>query len=257
MEPGVELDKKVESYHQTGFMILKGMFTPEETKGWLAECDRLAADKTFLNPLNIRTPFRSGAVNVPERIDPVIDVSPVFAKLVKDPRLTIPVAKIFGHEPHLFKDKIIYKAPGVQGYPMHQDGSWWQGLGIPMEGLLSVMIAIDASDKANGCLEVFPGYHRKLLSTVNETRNMTEAEAKVIDRSTVHYVEAQPGDVVIFHALTPHQSGPNTASYSRKQFYLTYSSGAYENGYEKHRKHYLDYSRASRSKEEQEKIYFK
>lgn len=38
---------------------------------------------------------------------------------------------------------------------MHQDASWWQG--FPIEGLLSVMVAIDGATTANGGLELFPG----------------------------------------------------------------------------------------------------
>jgi ectoine hydroxylase-related dioxygenase (phytanoyl-CoA dioxygenase family) len=39
-------------------------------------------------------------------------------------------------------------------------------------------------------------------------------------------IETQPGDVLIFHALAPHQSGPNTAAYSRRSLYLSYNAAS-------------------------------
>ncbi|WP_420871945.1 phytanoyl-CoA dioxygenase family protein [Cohnella rhizosphaerae] len=32
-------------------------------------------------------------------------------------------------------------------------------------------------------------------------------------------VATNPGDVIIFHSFTPHQSGPNLSEYSRKQLF--------------------------------------
>lgn len=226
-------------YRETGYVILRNVFSPEEVETFSLECDRLANDPAVVIPGNVRTPFRSGAVKVPERIDPVVDVSEIFARLAKDPRMVGPVAEIFGNQPNLFKAKIIFKGPGVHGYPIHQDGSWWQGLGMPMNALLSVMVAIDGAARDNGCLEVFPGHHHELRSTPGQNRNMTEAEARGIDLEKPVFVETSPGDVTIFHALTPHRSGTNHSHRSRRQFYLTYSSGAYPDGYESHCDYYI------------------
>lgn len=238
-ETDFNLDEAVRHYRETGYVVLRNVFTPEEAAAFGAECDRLASDKNLTIPGNVRTPFRAGAVKNPERIDPVVDVSEVFAKLAADPRMTLPVTKIFGIAPHLFKAKIVYKDPGVHGYPLHQDGSWWQGLGMPMNALLSVMVAIDGAGKDNGCLEVFPGHHDRLRSTPGQNRNMNADEAKGIDVGHPVYVETNPGDVTIFHALTPHKSGINTSTRGRRQFYLTYSSGEYPNGYESHCDYYI------------------
>lgn len=60
----------------------------------------------------------------------------------------------------LYKDKINYKAPGGGGYLAHQD--YYHGLGVPPyrsaddRGFLAYvcMVAVDASDEANGCPEL-------------------------------------------------------------------------------------------------------
>ncbi len=63
---------------------------------------------------------------VVERIDPVIDVSALFNDVLQDNRILEPLRQMFGEDPVLFKDKLIFKVPGMRGYEMHQDYAWWQ-----------------------------------------------------------------------------------------------------------------------------------
>lgn len=253
-----EVKELVNGYRETGYLVLRNAFDDYEVAAWQAECERLSADKSIVNPDNIRTPFKHETKINPERIDPVIDISPVFKSLANDRRITNVVREIFdGNEPTIWKEKIIYKDPGVHGYPMHQDGSWWQTLGVPVNDLLSVMIAIDGAAPDNGCLEIFPGYHHKLLSAENEIRNMNEEEKKVVKPEDRLFVETQPGDVIIFHALTPHQSGQNTSTRSRRQFYLTYCNGRHGDHYMAQRQHYLNYQRRDMTEEQRNVRYFK
>ncbi|SDE27029.1 Ectoine hydroxylase-related dioxygenase, phytanoyl-CoA dioxygenase (PhyH) family [Paenibacillus sp. UNCCL117] len=233
---------EIKDYHEKGYLVLRGVFTEQEAKLFQVECDRLLSFETYTNPYNVRAGHKSytdGSIKI-ERLDPVHDISPVFNALVKDERLLAPLRDIYSDEPLLFKDKLIFKLPGANGYSMHQDGSWWHGFKI--EGLISVMVAIDGASKANGGLELFPGYHHRLLSPEGELRNMNEEEIAQIDKSTGQLVETNPGDVIIFHSFTPHQSGPNTSQLSRKQLFLTYSPSANGDLYRAHQQHYQRYA---------------
>lgn len=253
-----DVKQLVDGYRKTGYLVLRNAFDGYEVDAWKNECQRLSDDKTITNVDNRRTPFGMGAKLNPERIDPVIDISPVFKSLANDRRITNVVREIYhGHEPTIWKDKIIFKDPGVKGYAIHQDGSWWQGLDVPLEELLSVMIAIDGAAVDNGCLEIFPGYQHKLVSTPGEIRNMNEEEKKRIDFSTGIKVETQPGDVIIFHALTPHQSGQNTSTRSRRQFYLTYCNGQFGDHYQRQQDHYRAYTSRGLTDEQKARLYWK
>lgn len=120
-----EPDPVVREYWTRGYIRLAGLFTPAEIAAWSAECDRLLrSDIVF--PENVRTPFRMNSGDCPERIDPVVDISPVFAALASDPRITTVIEAIFHDKALLFKDKLIFKAPGTKGYTPHQDQAWWQ-----------------------------------------------------------------------------------------------------------------------------------
>lgn len=234
--------EELEFYNRTGYLVLRNVFSESEAKVLQVECDRLLTLEEYVHTGNIRAghkKYANGDVKI-ERMDPVHDISPVFDALVNDERILTPLRDIYLDEPLLFKDKLIFKLPGANGYGMHQDGSWWQG--FPIEGLISVMVAIDGATKENGGLELFPGYHDKLLSTPGELRNMNEEEIRGIDASTGEIVETNPGDIILFHSFTPHQSGPNLSDRSRKQLFLTYTPSKNGQLYKAHYQHYQRYN---------------
>ncbi len=212
-----------ETYHRLGYVTLRDCFTPEEVGEWQAECDRILASD-IVNRENIRTPFRMNSGNTPERVDPVVDISPVFANLVADNRLLAPLRALLGDNVILFKDKLILKLPETDGYIMHQDWAWgWQDL-CPADDILSVSVQIDGADPENGSIELFGGYHHKLLPPAGLQTNFRADELALIDPERGEKVRTKPGDMLIFHALTPHQSGRNTSTRPRRSLYLTYNA---------------------------------
>lgn len=214
---------QAQEYWQNGFLVLRGQFSAAEAAAWAAECDRLL-EQDWVDAGNIRTPYRMNATETPERIDPVVDVSPLFDRLVQDDRILSVLREIWSDEPVLFKDKLIFKMPGVEGYTMHQDWAWgWQTL-CPADDILSVSIQIDGAGAANGGIELFPNYHHELFTPPGLQTNFRAEELARVNPATGIKVETQPGDVLIFHSLTPHQSGKNTATYPRRSLYLTYNA---------------------------------
>ena len=94
-----EVKELVNGYRETGYLVLRNAFDGYEVEAWQAECDRLGKETTIVNPENIRTPFKHGSTVNPERIDPVIDISPVFKSLANDRRITNVVREIFDTPP--------------------------------------------------------------------------------------------------------------------------------------------------------------
>jgi ectoine hydroxylase-related dioxygenase (phytanoyl-CoA dioxygenase family) len=256
-EPSVSQvsEQDVAGYWKNGWLVLRRLFTATEAAAWDAECKRLLS-LDLVNPDNLRTGFRvvNGKPMI-ERYDPIIDVSSVFNSVVNDERILSPLRAIFKDEPALFKDKLIFKLPGMSGYGMHQDQSWWQMCAA--DDILSVSVAIDGASTDNGSIELFPGYHGKLLSPKAEFRNMNDEEAKAIDLSTGQLAATKPGDVLIFHSQTPHRSGTNISQTSRRNLYLTYTASRTGNLYAAHRDHYKTYITAKMSAEDKARKYFK
>src|SRR5687767_179243 len=83
-----------EHYLRKGYLALHGVFSAAETNAWKTECDRLLTLE-LVDPMNIRTPFRKESGHAPERIDPVVDISPLFAQLARDERIVGAVRDLF------------------------------------------------------------------------------------------------------------------------------------------------------------------
>jgi 2-aminoethylphosphonate dioxygenase len=223
-------DAGVAEYSSRGYALVRGLFAPAEVAVWAEESQRLLRLSGFAREGDARgVVYRTAAgLTVVDHLSPIIDVSPVFAALAADSRLTDALARFCGEPMSLFKDKLIYKMPGLPGYPLHQDYSSWQEF---PRTLVNAIVAIDGADAENGGVEFFPGYHDRLLSVPGELRHMNPAEARQVNTNG-EVLRTEPGDLIIFHCLTPHRSGVNRSERLRRQLYFTYSPAAHGSLYE-------------------------
>ena len=79
------------------------------------------------------------------------------------------------------------------------------------------MLAIDASGPENGALELVPGLHHRLLTPEGEPADLDPA-----DLPEPVTLSLDPGDLVLFSLLTPHRSGSNRSTTSRRSLFFTY-----------------------------------
>lgn len=244
---------QLEQYHTAGWLHLPGLFSPDEVAAWHAEADRLLASD-YVDEDNLRTRFRQtpDGERIVEKFDPVTSASQVYDSVARDERIVGPVRELFGEEPRLFKDKLIFKPAGAEGYGPHQDFTWWQP--FQPEKLLSVMVAVDGADASNGALEVISDPHDEHY-TPGELRGLRADELAARGLTNWQMVETQPGDILIFHCLVPHRSGRNTSDRSRRQFYPSYLGASAGDQYDAHYRHYREYVEANLSDEQKERLY--
>ncbi|MEI6540728.1 MAG: phytanoyl-CoA dioxygenase family protein, partial [Planctomycetota bacterium] len=166
-----------------------------------------------------------------EVFDPVNDLSKILHSVCFDERLTSALDAIYGEPAELFKEKLIYKMPGAKGYDLHQDipQSW---PGWP-HTFLTVLLAIDGSNRDNGCTEVYRGYHDRFLSS-DPDEYMLPPDC--VCESRQEFLELNPGDLAIFHGLTPHGSAANKSAGMRRAFYISYN--ARSDGGDQRQSHY-------------------
>jgi len=148
---------------------------------------------------------------------------------------------------------LIFKPPGATGYKLHQDIplSW---NGFP-SSFLTVLIPIDPSSEENGCTEVFSGYHGDFLSKDGGIYMLPD---NCVDESRRTPLVLNPGDIAIFHGLTPHRSAPNRSNQMRRIFYVSYN--ALSDGGDQHDAHYAEFRERMREYRQSQAtgtVYFK
>lgn len=231
MNPPALSEPQLADYHRNGFVVVSGLFSREEARGWQEECVRIWEDAD-VGESRVQWRTHNGGRPIADRLDPVIDVSPVFDALAHDGRILEAVEAALGGRAQLFKDKLITKRPGTDGYGLHQDYPYYAFTGLEPDALVSVQVSIDAADEANGALEVFPGlHHERLAAPPDEPRDV---DASAVDLGRGHVVRTEPGDLLLFHSLVPHQSDANTSGQSRRALYLTYARTDDEGVYDRY-----------------------
>ncbi|GAB5353924.1 hypothetical protein AAMO2058_000075800 [Amorphochlora amoebiformis] len=118
----------------------------------------------------------------------------------------------------LFKDKLNYKGPGGGGFLCHQDATAYATDDLAKRHV-SVMVAIDASTKENGCLQVAAGRHNEGVFGHENGVMYGSIESKM------HFTDVlvQPGDIVLFDSYLPHKSDGNATNGWRRLAYLTFN----------------------------------
>jgi hypothetical protein len=230
----IDLDR----YHRVGFATARGLFSPAEVAEMAAESDRLFQRTELIDTDNIRCRWQNHEKTGECRFDcfdPVIDLSAIFNRVARDPRLLELAGSTYDERAFLFKDKLIFKPPFALGYALHQDYISWPTF---PETFCTVIVAIDPSDAENGATEVFPGYHAKGLIGPRDAKYHPLNESQV-DVTKGVLLDLQPGDAAIFSGYTPHRSAPNRSTRSRRMLYTSYN--AESDGGEQRDRHYAEF----------------
>ncbi|GAB4421320.1 MAG: hypothetical protein OHK0021_25000 [Bryobacter sp.] len=213
-----------QEYAAKSLTIVRGLFR-EEVPALDQECQRLQREGDLAHD-NLRALQwdKVGGGKQFDRLDPVTDISPALQRLALSPRLLELVEEILGEPATLFKDKLIFKTDGVRGYNNHQDYFNWQGSGAPPREVVSVAVAIDASTAGNGAVVYYPGPWDRLLNEGEEVSDIYNPHRGVVDPKHLEGIEPfmpelEPGDVILFSSLIPHESGPNHSGNTRRILY--------------------------------------
>ena len=234
----VPTSEQIASYHDTGFLIVRGVFKRVEVAALDVEATRLMQRTDLIDSDNIRCRWQNCVGTGECRFDcfdPVIDISPVCAGIARDQRMIRIVSALYGEQAHLFKDKLIFKPSGALGYALHQDYISWPTF---PKSFVTAIVAIDASSSDNGATEVFPGYHKRGCLTP-EDGMYHELPLAAIDVTKGVTLDLAPGDVAVFSGYTPHRSEPNKSSQSRRLLYLSYNADS--DGGDQRDQHYAEY----------------
>lgn len=206
---------RVADYERDGYIFPVRVFDEDEAAAWAEEV--------------LRLPSPALAGHVAPWKQKAYLLLPSLDGLIRDPRLTAPVASLLGEDLLALSADLFIKGPrSSQRITWHQDVNFW---GLEPLKILTAWVAFTPATPENGCMRYAPGGHRGRLKHVqNKTEdNMLSLGQEIaveIDEATVEDVVLAPGEVAFHDGLAPHASGPNASDGARIGFAIRYASTA-------------------------------
>ncbi len=219
-----------EHYHEHGYIIVRDLFSLQETSEMLAECESIHRGdfgELFADAAQVEPEFAEAAKKNPElarlarKFSAVVERSVIFRKcLLKDKLLSI-LRDILGPDILLFRDILMMKPARVGSkMPWHQDSNYWP---IQPASLCSIWTALDEATIENGCMRVIPGSH-KLDLIPSKDKGASALRDEQIDLAKAIDVPLKPGSSLVFHSRLLHGSEPNRSEHHRRAFITSFMS---------------------------------
>lgn len=233
-------------YEREGYIALPGLFDSEEIQmlGKAAREDRELDRHAFG-----RADGEGGAIRLSLWNHPGDGLYGMFARCR---RIVDAAEQLLGGEVYHYHSKMIMKDPRVGGaWAWHQDYGYWYQNGVLWPLLTSVMIAVDPSTRANGCLQVVPGSHH--LGRIDHVLTGEQAGAdlervgEILKRLPVVHCEMAPGDALFFHANLLHRSDRNASDDPRWSMICCYNAARNDPYKEAHHPRYTPLSKVEDS----------
>src|SRR5690554_2942661 len=155
-------------FEKDGFLILKGVFSPNEVAALQAESARMRSGEAQLAAENVITEPGSNEVRTVFRLD---EQNALFDRLARDKRIAGRVSYLLDDDVYLHQSRLNYK-PGFTGkeFYWHSDFETWHAEdGMPRMRAISASVLLTDNDALNGPLMLMPGSHRHYVSCAGET----------------------------------------------------------------------------------------
>jgi len=206
-------------WKEHGWLWLRGLLSPAEVQDLRRWTDEMAAWPEAPGKwMRYYERLGDGSGKMLARIENFMPYSEGLAAMLLSRRMLSLLGELCGEPVVLFKDKINLKLPGGKGFAPHQDAPAYVDFGV--EHHLTVMVPVDAFTHENGCLEIARNACERVFLPANPDGTV---RADVMARQDLMPLLAEPGDVAVFDAWVPHQSGPNRTDGPRRSYYLTFS----------------------------------
>jgi phytanoyl-CoA hydroxylase len=239
----------LEAYARDGFLVLPDFVSPSDCDALQARAAELVAgfdpgpartvfsardqaharDRYFQESgAAIRFFFEEGATDQPPALalnkigHALHDLDPVFDRVSRRPPMAELAAALGLRQPLLLQSMYLFKQPHIGAeVGWHQDATYLYTEPVTVTGF---WIALDDSDRDNGCLMALPGAHRGSLrerfGRVGDALASEPLGGEPWPSVPPVALEARRGTLVVLHGLLPHASAPNRSSRPRHAYAL-------------------------------------
>ena len=174
---------------------------PESPGRWMKYYEAEEGGRRQLCRIENFLPYHAGARDFLERAD-----------------LAACLEELLGEPVRVFKEKINLKLPGGGAFAPHQDAPAFASFAPRYH--VTLMLGVDATTSANGCLELVEGHAEE--RTLAQSEDGTLAPAAVA-ACAWRALPTEPGDLLLFDSYVPHRSGPNRSAEPRRAWFVTYN----------------------------------
>lgn len=231
--PNVLSAAQTAEFEQKGFTYARGLFAPDEVKLLTRAMEEDPAVRDSI--LDRRDgEGRSTRIALWNRAG-----DSVYGLAARVRRMVDTSAALLGGPVYHYQSKLTAKEPEVGGaWEWHQDYGYWYHNGCVFPYMASVMVALDRSNRENGCLQVVKGSHHcgriehGVLPGEQVGADPKRVE-EILKRMPIEYAEMEPGDGLFFHANVLHRSDQNR-SQNRRWTVLHCYNAARNNPYLEH-----------------------
>ena len=215
-------------FDRDGFVVLRGFLTSNEVAEFRQELDRFLTEELPRLPGRYVYYEDANRADTLKQIQQLGEHSTFFRRWQQAGKFR-DVAEALLEGPVVPKNMQYFnKPPGVgQPTPPHQDGFYF--MLQPCEAV-TMWLALDEVDEENGCVRYVPGSHQRGMRRHSRTETLGFSQG-IVDFPTLDDMRreiaypAQPGDLLVHHALTIHRADQNrSATRSRQAMGLIYYS---------------------------------
>lgn len=205
-------------YRDNGYILVKGLLSPEEAACYRRECHELAQRLSQIENVDATWPSArealAGAQNtVIQHCHNVQFYSAAFTRLLVNEQMTAAASQIIGSENvQLHHTKMFIKPPEKGSpFPMHQDYPYFPHA---RNSMIAVILHFDDAPIEKGCVRVMPGSY-KLGPIEHSTQGGFHLPFEQYPIESAVPCPAKAGDALFFSYLTVHGSGINVSSEAR------------------------------------------
>lgn len=173
----------------------------------------------------------------------------LFEFLVSEEVMNL-VEPVLGPNIGLWSSHFISKEPfSGRATPWHEDSSYWKGRLDRVDQLVTVWLALDPSNKQNGCLRVIPSSHLNggfsEYKEVDKAGNTFGTAIVQVDESKAVDFELLPNECSLHDGRIVHGAEPNTSPTRRCGYTMRYFSleTRVDPGHKKNKSHRIFYCR--------------
>lgn len=226
-------DKLVARFRRDGYVILRGLFSPDEIAAIGAAMDQVHAEGVAHG-----RSFRHGNLfyNVAPGDPPLVRMAqwmsyhqPVLNGVRLDPRMAQALEPLIGRDLKQIINQLHWKTPGAKGdFAWHQDSRFrlpvhaYRNLGL---SYVQTGLAIDPHTPQSGCMKFIPGSHLRgdidldtSVEVLGTSMNDSVLIAAGLSPDDVIEVELAPGDLAMWSPYLVHGSGANQSDHQRRLY---------------------------------------